>query len=447
MKKTNATRETILNVNDFVEVVSEKGQSGLIGKSSLMIEGEAIEVYGIFSNDPNAIEACILFEGGEGDLTREALYPQLCDSFGLPNDGTWKYWQICGDFNAETNLGDVIDMFNEYPSGYWDTGKFFLATPEEMAAAAKRAEEERKRKEAELKEMGFTYSELYTTESWYKGRHDYHHSHGSSFRFNKPVKPSKYPFKVGIELEVIANDDAAYRKITELKSNWFFMERDGSLDSNGVEIITIPLRFEDASNPSFWKPFTAWLSKYAKSWTKSCCGLHVHIGNEVFNVDGKSVDELKARLSYAYNYCIDDTEFNKNIFGRAAGYSATKHKTKVGDAVATLGSLTKSTAKLIKDKDVQKALIEETNNTARNNRYYDINFSNSHTVEFRKGRGSINCERISTVVMYCYLMALWTRKAKWEDLLDLDDFKKFIVKNAPSEHPICRYVGDDESDM
>ena len=447
MKKTDATRETILVVNDFVEVISEKGQSGLIGKSSLMIEGEAIEVYGMFSNDANAVEACILFEGGEGDLTRDVLYPQLCDSFGIPNDGTWKYWQICGDFNAATTIGDVIDMFNEYPSGYWDTGKFFLATPEEMAAAAQRAEEERKRKEAELKEMGFTYSELYTTDSWYKGRHDYHHSHGSSFRFNTPTKPSKYPFKVGIELEVIANDEASYRKITELKSNWFYMERDGSLESNGIEIITVPLRLEDASSPAFWKPFTAWLSKYAKSWTKSCCGLHVHIGNEAFKEDGLDMDMLKAKLVYAYNYNIDSDTLNRTVFGRERGYSASKCKTKVGDAVETLGSLTKGTSKLLKDKDIQTALTEETSSAMKRDRYYEVNCSGSRTVEFRKGRGSINCERIASIVMYCYLMIMWTRKEKWENLLDIEKFKEYLKKNTPNEHPLRRFVGDDESDL
>ena len=445
MKKTNATMETILGVNDFVEVVSANGQSALIGKSALMIDGESVEVYGSFSQDPGAVEACILFEGGEGDLTREKLYPQLCESFGLVNDGSWKYWQICGDFNAATTLGDVIKMYNEYPSGYWNTGSWILATPEEMARAAKRAEAERKKREAEMKEMGFAYSDLYTTDAWYQGRHDYHHSHGSSFKFNKPTKESKYPFKVGIELEVIANDNASYKKITELKSNWFYMERDGSLEDRGVEIITVPLRFEDASNPSFWKPFPAWLSKYAKSWTKSCCGLHVHFGNEVFTVDGMDADMLKAKLAYAYNYCIDDTEFNKNIFGRAQAYSARKCKTKVGDAVSTLGGLTKNTSKLLKDKDIQKALVEETNLVMRSERYYDINYSNTKTTEFRKGRGSINAERIASIVMYCYTMIMWTRKEKWENLLD--NLKAFMTKNAPAEHPIRRFVGDDESDL
>lgn len=444
MKRIDATRETILNVNDFVEVVSENGQNALIGKSALRIDGETVEVYGMFSNDAEAVEACILFEGGEGDLTRDALYPQLCESFGLDNTGEWKYWQICGAFDEGTNIGKVIDTYNDYPSGYWNTGKFILATPEEMRRAEERREEERKRQEAELKEMGFAYNEGYATDAWYKGKHEYHHSHGRSFVMNAPTKKSKYPFKVGIELEVCANSQEDYDKITSLKSNWFFMERDSSLDSYGIEIITVPLRFEDASDPSFWKPFTAWLSKHAKSWTKSCCGLHVHIGNEVFKVADMDVDMLKAKLAYAYNYNIDNDPLNKMVFGREHGYNASKCTTKSGDAVKTLGEITKKPSGLLKDKDVQDAIVDETKRKMRNDRYYDINYSGDKTTEFRKGRGSINCERIASIVMYCYLMIEWSRKEKWENILSVDKFKAYLVKHTPEAHPLCRFIGDDE---
>lgn len=446
MKRIDATKETILNVNDFVEVVSANGQSGMVGKSRLMIDGEAIDVYGLMSNDAEAVEACILFEGGEGDLTREALYPQLCESFGVRVDEGYKYWQICGAFDDTTTIGTVVDTYNEYPSGYWNTGAFIIATPEEMRATERRREEERKRREAELKELGFAYNDGYTTDSWYTGRHDYHHSHGSSFKFNTPTKKSKYPFKIGVELEVIANDDEAYEKITKLKSNWFFMERDGSLESRGIEIVTVPLRFEDASDPCFWKPFTAWLSKYAKSWTKSCCGLHVHFGNEVFKVDDMEEDMLKAKLAYAYNYNIDNENINKTVFGREQGYGASKCISKAGDAVKTLGEITKNTKKLLKDKDIQDAILKETAGKMRGDRYYDINYSNSKTTEFRKGRGSINCERIASIVMYCYLMTQWTRKEKWENLLSIDSFISFLEKNAPEAHPLRRFFNNDESD-
>lgn len=444
--KRNATRETILNVNDFVEVVSANGQRGMIGKSRLMIDGEAIDVYGLMSNDAEAVEACILFEGGEGDLTREALYPQLCESFGVREDEGYKYWQICGPFDDTTTIGEVVDTYNEYPSGYWGTGAFVIATPEEMRAAERRREEERKRREAELKELGFAYNDGYTTDSWYEGRHGYHHSHESSFKFNTPTKESKYPFKIGVELEVIANNDEAYEKITKLKSNWFFMERDGSLESRGIEIVTVPLRFEDASDPCFWKPFTTWLSKYAKSWTKSCCGLHVHIGNEVFKVDDMEEDMLKAKLAYAYNYNIDNENINKMVFGRECGYGASKCTSKAGDAVNTLGEITKNTKKLLKDKDIQDGILKETSMKMRGDRYYDINYTNSNTTEFRKGRGSINCERIASIVMYCYLMTQWTRKEKWENILSIDSFISFLEKNAPEAHPLRRFFNNDESD-
>lgn len=447
MKRIDATREIILNVNDFVEVVSENGQCALIGKSALRISGETISVYGMMSNDVNAVEACILFEGGEGDLTREVLYPQLCESFGLVTNEGYKYWQICGVFDDSTPIGKVIDTYNDYPSGYWDTGKFYLATPEEMRRAEERREEERKRREEELKAMGFAYKKDYTIDAWYTGRQDYHHSHSRGFVFNSPLKESKYPFKVGVELEVIANSEEDYCKICELKSNWFFMERDGSLDTYGIEIITVPLRFEDACDPSFWKPMTAWLSKYAKSWTRSCCGLHIHLGNEVFNMADEDMDMLKAKLSYAYNYNIDNDSMNRAVFGRDCGYGASKCLTKAADAVKTLSDITKkSTMGFLKDKDVQNAIVDETKRKMRSDRYYEINYSGNKTTEFRKGRGSINCERIASIVMYCYLMVEWSKKEKWENVLNIDKFKAYLGKHTPEAHPLRRFIGDDECD-
>ena len=446
MKRIDATRETILNVNDFVDVISENGQHGLVGKTKLLIDGESIEVYGLMSNEADAVEACILFEGGEGDLTREALFPQLCHSFGIDDGAGWKYWQICGVFDETTTVGKVIDTYNEYPSGYWATGAFSLATPAGLRAIEEHRAELARRAEEERRALGFAYSENYSTDSWYTGRHDHHHSHRSGFVMNKPTLSSKYPFKVGIELEVIANDEASDRKITELKSNWFYMENDGSLETNGIEIITVPLRFEDAMSADFWRPFTEWLSRYAKSWSKSCCGLHVHIGNEVFSTDGMDSDMLKAKLAYAYNYCIDNDEINKKVFGRATGYSSSKCKTKTGDAVETLGDLTDGKSTLLKMKKVQDAIVDETKRRMRDDRYFEINYSNAKTTEFRKGRGSINCERISSVVMYCYLMTQWTKKEKWENLLNIAEFKAFLDKNAKDAHPLRRFLSSDESD-
>lgn len=444
MKKTNATMDTILSVNEFVEVVSAKGNSSLIGKSKLSIDGEEIEVYGSFSNDPQAVEACILFEGGEGDLTKEKLYPQLLESFGLPNDGTWKYWQICGEWNSSTTIGDVIRTYNEYPSGYWETGAWILATPEEMKRAERARKLAEKKAKEELKKLGFAYCPNYTKDNLYEGLNSYHNSHRDGY-FNVATKPSKYPFKVGVELEVCANSRSDRDKICRLKSNWFFRESDSSLESYGVEFITIPLRFEDATNPEFWKPFTEWLSAHAKSWNTSCCGLHVHIGNEIFSMTGLDVDMLKAKLAYAYNYNIDNDPMNKRVFGRDRGYNAEKLKTRVGNAVETLSNVTK-TKSILKDKAVTDSLIDETKSRMKDNRYFDINYTNRATTEFRKGRGSINAERIVSIVWYCYMMTEWTKKEKWENLLDMSKFVSFMQSKTPKTSPFSRYITTDECD-
>ena len=166
----------------------------------------------------------------------------------------------------------------------------------------------------------------------------------------------------------------------------------------------------------------------------------------MFKLDGTDAEELKAKLAYAYNYNIDNDELNALVFGRAKGYSASKCKTRVGDAIETLGGLTKNTKSLLGDKSVVEALAKDTSSKMRGDRYYEINFSNTNTTEFRKGRGSINCERIAGIVMYCYLMSEWVKATEWADVLSIDSFKEYLCKNAPSGHPLNKWLFDDEAD-
>jgi hypothetical protein len=114
--------------------------------------------------------------------------------------------------------------------------------------------------------------------------------------------------------------------------------------------------------------------------------------------------------------------------------------------VKTLGEITKKPSGLLKDKDVQDAIVDETKRKMRGDRYYDINYSGDKTTEFRKGRGSINCERIASIVMYCYLMVEWSKKEKWENILSIDKFKVYLTKHTPEVHQLRRFIGDDECD-
>ena len=83
----------------------------------------------------------------------------------------------------------------------------------------------------------------------YSGLHGYHAHHGCAM--NDPKGYSVKKGRIGVELEVEFTDYDKCSEFKRAKSNWFYLERDGSIgghNTEGVEIITIPLRPQDAKD-------------------------------------------------------------------------------------------------------------------------------------------------------------------------------------------------------
>lgn len=284
--------------------------------------------------------------------------------------------------------------------------------------------------EIPMSEMKFIHSK-YTTDIIYKGVHGYHHHHGMTQ--NKP-KTETRGHKIGIELEVeFKNRDEKTKWNNEAKSNWFYSERDGSLnDATGVEIITVPMTPKDIKARATWKPLINYLSNKAKSWDSPRCGLHVHIGREILGSNPEQQSETIGKLLYLYHHFVNGTDMNTRIFGRSRAYNEKDGKTSEGAAVATLGS---GVLKLKEIKDtLKKGMIEKSSS----DRYFDINLLNTHTIEFRKGRGSINASRIIMVVEYCEMLCKYAKSAKWEEI-SKDKFVEYVMSNIRKESPLYRF--------
>jgi hypothetical protein len=244
--------------------------------------------------------------------------------------------------------------------------------------------------------------------------------------------------RFGIELEVEFNTEDQKDEFAEKKSNWFYLEHDGSLDGcTGIEIITIPLLPKDAKSEDFWKPLTSYLDGKASSWDTSTCGLHVHIGREILGRNEAERSESLGKLLYLYHHYIKDTRLNINIYGRERGYEDTDGKTPLGDAAKKFGS------KILKDKDcAEKVRTEMIDKSQHGGRYFDINIQNNATIEFRKGRGSINPKRIAMVVEYSERLALYAKSTPWGQI-SYDDFVKYLratTQNEEIKHRIDRYA-------
>ena len=266
-------------------------------------------------------------------------------------------------------------------------------------------------------------SDRYTESTMYHGFCGYHSHHGCRFNTSKRGA-SKY--QVGIELEVEFTERYHRDEFVDNDSNWFFCESDGSLGSNGCEIITIPLHPQDATDLAFWSHLVDTIKDVAESWNTGRCGLHVHVSRTILGSTNDLQTENLGKLLYLYHHHLKDTRVNIEIYGRSRGYNENDGKTKYGDAVATIGK------EILKTKGIKDKLSEEMRDKARSTRYFDINVQNSATIEFRKGRGSINKHRIVAVIEWSTLMCEYVKITPWQQI-DYNDFISWVKIAAKGE--------------
>lgn len=276
----------------------------------------------------------------------------------------------------------------------------------------------------------------YKQDVTYKSIHGYH----SGRTYNAPIN-SDCDYKIGVELEVECDTSDIKQELhRRFESNWLLMERDGSLsDSRGIEFITIPMCPKHIKSKNTWCDFIEFMSSRAKSWNTSTCGLHVHIGREILGKTAEEQSETIGKLLYLYHHYLKDHPTNIKIYGRARAYEDHDGKVAEGNAVKVLGS---DALKVKNIKENLKQKLTERNNTTR---YFDINLRNTATIEFRKGKGSLNSDRICSVIEYSELLCLYARKAKWEKISDVDFFE-FAKKKVKRISPLNRFISREEAD-
>jgi hypothetical protein len=234
-------------------------------------------------------------------------------------------------------------------------------------------------------------------------------------------------YKVGVEMEVEFNSEDNRDSFVSNESNWFYCESDGSLDCDtGCEIITVPLRPSDAKDISFWEPLTSRLSGECLAWDAPSCGLHVHFSRSILGLTENKIQDTMGKLLYLYHHKIKSNQMNTRIFGRERCYSEHDGRTQSGDAVELLGSA------VLKSKIITKKIGDDIKKRSEESRYFDINITNRTTIEFRKGRGTINPKRVVMIVEYCELMCLYAKATKWSEL-SFAGFVDYLKENAKSE--------------
>lgn len=343
------------------------------------------------------------------DSSQLSITSELCNA--LRNDG-----RPCGHIRIHT--GDLLQEWRDWLSREEYDEDFSENENDDVSEPSEPTD-------------GFI-SDHYETDRIYEDIHSYHYHHGC--RMNQPTIPFR-GHRIGVELEVEFDDEEDRGDFEGIGSNWFYLERDGSLGEWGCEIITIPLLPKDAKDVEFWKPLTSYLSGKAKSWDTNTCGLHVHIGREILGKNDEQRSETIGRLLYLYHHYIKDTRLNIKIYGRECGYHDHDGKTEIGGAAKTIGG------DVFKIKDLSTRIKNEAIRKSNEGRYFDINITNDHTIEFRKGRGSLRANRIAMVVEYSERMCIYAKTTPWPQI-SYDDFVCYLkatVTNPDLKDFLDRY--------
>ena len=254
-----------------------------------------------------------------------------------------------------------------------------------------------------------------------------------------------YP-SCGVELETVGlvyTSDGRRRMLDDLHSNWLHIERDGSLDGDhggdyGYEFITEPLPSRVYRDPRTWCGLQNILSPWVRSFDRQDTGLHVHVGIDRFTKcpgiplpaadDRRAVGRALAMMTYyglapqslvdrvtlrsTGGYCASpSTESVRGAISiPASGVSGAEF---VDLAVETLmdGSSVRSAATAcIRDDILARAVrpgADPVGATWLASCYsgctghsVEINAAPLHTLEFRRGKGTINGQSIHRMVEF-----------------------------------------------
>lgn len=284
------------------------------------------------------------------------------------------------------------------------------------------------------------YNSHYSTNRIYQGRNDYHDSHANGYLNRNIVGYTGY--KIGVELEVVTPGREPFENAISKKSNWFTREYDGSIGGYGIEYITVPLIPDDARNPQTWKKLIEFLKSIgAKSWNTGTCGLHVHIGREMLGDSEYERQMTLGKTLLFYQGVLNDSSQARKVFGRESCYRQPNEKTKAFETADYLGWSTLNSKQVFDV--ISKKGIEERNR----NRYFAINTTNAQTIEFRKGKGSINVSRIIAIITYCESIINFCKQTQEIDKLTEDNFQTWIKRNIPNDNPLMMYLGFLDSDV
>jgi len=258
----------------------------------------------------------------------------------------------------------------------------------------------------------------------YKPRPSFLNSDGSSSAYCAMSTISARPeLYLGFEQEVEyrghsshSRRDGAQKVLDAMNAsgseNVVYLKEDGSI-SDGFEIVSHPMTIDYAMNHVNWAGITALKRMGFESWNASSCGLHIHMSRNAF-ADDKHLFKF---VKFIYSNRVDLVKF----VGREVHYAKFGLDNFVSSWMDydTGSRQQKSLMNMLKDHDVN------------NDRYCAVNIQNTHTVELRFFRPSLNVTTVQAALQFCkasfdYTEMLTTRDVVGNNALAFMSFRQWV---------------------
>lgn len=268
----------------------------------------------------------------------------------------------------------------------------------------------------------------YCDDCWSEHEHRSFHDYGYKptpefqYRSGEAGKTSSL-LTFGVELEVDCGDDHNDLADDLVQLNQpIYMKHDGSLGSEGVEIVTHPCSLAYHQYELRWAEISRTCRSHDyKSHDAETCGLHIHIGRKQM---GSSVEE---RLRTAGNLVLlVDSVWNQLVtFTRRTDYQLSRWSERPCTNIIPGVEYT--------DSELTNMALA----TRGRGRYQTVNLTNSTTVELRCFRGTLKRDTIIASIQLASNMTRYAmthtptecRNATWADVVGVEQFKELDQYN------------------
>jgi hypothetical protein len=250
------------------------------------------------------------------------------------------------------------------------------------------------------------------------------------------IKSSHFgEFTMGIELEMTSGDDSSYEAAESVRSRlgsaYCIIKSDGSLPSNGFEVVTSPHGLA-----THIEKFKAWdIDPAYRAWNTGKCGMHVHI-------DSRAFTQMTLGKFLMFINSSANVDFIRKIAGRhpsvddqARSYCAAEHQ-----------SILVNPKTAVKGKSGERyRMVNMCNLGAREAMRLGLSMDNSYngrynTVELRIFRASLKKERLLAQIEFTHASVMFCRVASWRDL-NGTSFVKWLKTVAGQYPALVKWYG------